>query len=657
MLQKLREKTSGWIATVILGLLIIPFALLGVNEYLVQRADTSVARIDAPPSWWPGAPSWWPVSVLWEHERITAEELKERMDIQRARLRQMMGEQFDAREFDTPETKRRLLDQLIDERLAQMAARRAELAVSDDLVRRTIAETPQFQVDGRFNQERYLQVLASAQPPFTPRAYEQRVREDLERNVLTGAIGGTNFVTRAELARVVQLLGEKRDVHLLVLPPPPADTAAVTDAELQAWHREHGDRYKVPERVWIEYVELNAADMSVPAADEAALRQRYEQEKARFVAEEQRLASHILVRVPSDADEAQRKAAEEKIRRIAAEAKAPGADFAALARRYSDDASKAQGGDLGWLGRGATVPEFEKALFALEPGEVSDPVKTEYGWHVIQLREVKAGQMRPFEDVREQLASEQAQSERERVFGEVSGKLVEATLKNPSSLAPAAREMDLQVQTLGPVRRDEPTGILANPNVQRVAFSELAIQDGTVSDPIEIGPNHIVLLRVTRHEPERVPPLAEVKEQVAADVRAERIRKAAERRAEALLARARAGQSLEAIATAEGLPALEARTGVRRGEPLPTPEASEAVFAVPAPKGGKPSFGRFTLPDGSAMVFAVTASQPGSLDELTPMERASLQQPMAEEAGRRDVESLLAALRRQMKVTVNEQNL
>lgn len=657
MLQKLRDKTSGWIATVILGLLIIPFALLGVNEYLVQRADTSVARIDVPPEWWPDAPSWWPVSVLWEHERITAEELQERMDIQRARLRQMMGEQFDAREFDTPETKRSILDQLVDERLAQMAARRMDLAVSDDLVRRTIAETPQFQVEGRFNQERYLQVLASAQPPFTPRAYEQRVRDDLERTVLTGAIATTNFVTPAEFARVVQMLGEKRDVTLLMLPPPPADTAPIADAELQAWHRKHGDRYRVPERVWIEYVELNAADMPVSTPDESALRQRYEQEKARFVAEEQRLASHILVRVPEDATDAQRKEAEDKIRRIAAEAKAPGADFAALASRYSDDASKAQGGDLGWLGRGATVPEFEKALFALQPGQVSDPVKTEYGWHVIQLREAKAGQMRPFEEVRDQLASELAQAERERVFGDVSGKLIEATLKNPSSLAPAARGMNLQVQSLGPVRRDEPTGILANPNVQRVAFSELAIQDGTVSDPIEIGPNHIVLLRVTRHEPERVPPLAEVREQVVADVRAERTRKAAEQRAEALLARARSGQSLEAIATAEGLPAPEVRAGVRRGEPVPTPEASEAVFAVPAPKGGKPSFGRTTLPDGSAMVFAVTASEPGKLDELGPMERASLQQPMAEEAGRRDVDALLKALRRRMTVTVNEQNL
>lgn len=658
MLQKLREKTSGWIATVILGLLIVPFALLGINEYLVQRADTSVARIDAPPSWWPDAPAWWPASMLWEHEQITQDEFRERLDFQRQRMRQALGERFDAREFDTPDMRRRILDVLVDERLAQMAARRAGLAVSDALVRRNIAETPAFQVDGRFNQERYLQMLASAQPPFTPRGYEQRVREELERAVLTGALESSAFVTQAELAQAVRLLGEKRDVSVLTLPAPAADTAAVSDAELQAHYRANSARYRMPERVWIEYVELRAADLPAPAApDEAALRQRYEQEKNRFAAAEERLASHILVRVAEGASDADRKAAEAKIRRIAAEAKAPGADFAALARKYSDDASKAQGGDLGWLGKGATVPEFEQALFALKPGQISEPVKTEFGWHLIQLREVKAGQARPFEEVREQLATEHAQSERERVFGELSSQLVDATLKNPSSLAPAARALNLQVRTLGPVSRGEPSGILANPNVQRAAFSDTLIQDGTVSDPIELAPEHIVLLRVTRHEPERLPPLTEVRERVAADVRAARARKALEARADALLARARGGETLEAIAAAEGLAAPETHAGIRRGQPVPTPEASEAMFAVPAPAAGKRSFGRALLEDGRAVVFAVSAAQPGRLEELNPMERASLQQPMAEDAARREIEALLKALRTRMKVTVNEANL
>ncbi|HZH43216.1 MAG TPA: SurA N-terminal domain-containing protein [Lysobacter sp.] len=657
MLQKLREKTSGWIATVILGLLIVPFALVGVNEYLVQRADTSLARIDAPPSWWPDAPSWWPMSMLWEHEQVTAEEFRERMDFQRQRMREMMGEQFDPREFDTPDNKRRVLDQLVDERMARIAARRAGLAVSDALVRKAIAETPAFQVDGRFNSERYLQLLVAAQPPFTPRSYEARVREDLERVVLTGAVGGSSFVTPTELKRVVELLGETRDVALVTLPAPAPDAGAVSEAEMQQWHRTQGARYRVPQQIWIEYVELNAADVPAPVLDEAALRQRYEQDKNRFAAAEERLASHILVRVPEGASAAQQKEAEAKIRRIAAEAKAPGADFAALAQRHSDDASKAQGGDLGWLGKGATVPEFEKALFALKPGQVSEPVKTEFGWHLIQLRELRGGQMRPFEEVREQLVAEQLQNERERAYTERSSQLVDATLKNPSSLAPAARQLNLPVHTLGPVRRGEPNGIMANPNVQRVAFSDTLIQDGTVSDPIEIGPSHIVLLRVTRHEPERVPPLAQVRNRVIADIRADRTRKAAERRADALLAKLRGGATLEAVATEQGVGAPEVVAGVRRGVPVPTAEASEAVFAVPAPAAGKPSFGRVVLDDGQAVLFAVTAARRGRIDELSPMERASVTEPMTQEAGNRDVEALLKALRTRMKVTINEANL
>lgn len=657
MLQQLREKTSGWVATVILGLLIIPLALFGIDNYLGSRSDDSVARIEAPPTWWPDAPSWWPASVFWEQETVTADELKERMDFQRQRLRQMMGEQFDAREFDSPETRRRMLDQLVDERLAQMLARRQGLAISNDLVRKTIAETPAFQVDGRFNEDRYLQALASAQPPMNPRVFEQRIREDLERVVLTGALADTGFVTPGELERVVRILGEKRDVALMVLPPPAPDAAPVSDAEAQRRYQANQDEYRIPERVWLEYVELDASALPAPELDEAALRERYEAEKQRFVAEEQRLASHILVRVPENATEAQAREAEAKIRRIAAEAKAPGADFAALARRYSDDASKEQGGDLGWMGKGDTVPEFEKALFALKPGQVSDPVKSDFGWHVIQLRDVKAGQMRPFEEVREQLASEAAQAERDRAFGELSSALVEATLKNPSSLAPAAREQNLQVRTLGPVSRDQTDGLLANANFKRAAFSEMLIQDGTVSDPIEIAPNHVVLLRVTKHEPERVPPLAEVRARVDQDVRADRTREAAGKRAEALLAKARAEGGLDAVAAAEGLAPPMVQQGVRRGQPLPTPEVSEAVFAVPAPKDGKPSFGHATLPDGQTVLFAVTGASPGSMDEISPAERAGLEEPMAAEAGRRDVEALLKSLRQRWTVTVDEDKL
>lgn len=659
MLQKLREKTSGWIATVILGLLIIPFAFVGIEQYLGQRTDNSVARIDAPPKWWPSAPSWWPVSVFWQHETVTVEEFRGRFEQERQRQRAQQGEAFDARAFESADNKRAILDTLVDARVQQLAAQRHGLVVSDAMVRKTIQEVPGFQVDGKFNYERYKLALASLAPPQSERQFEQTVREDLQRSMLAMSVGTSNFVTAAEMDRLIRLMGETRDVSLLMLPAPAADTAAVSAAEIQQWYDSHASQFRAPETVSIEFVEVDNATLPVPAAaDEATLRQRYEQEKNRFVEAEQRLASHILVRVEEGADAAAQKAAQEKAARLAAQAKAPGADFAALARANSDDTgSQAGGGDLGWVSKGMMVGPFEDALFAMQAGQVSDPVKSDFGWHVIQLREVKSGAQETFEQARETLAREQAEADRERTASELTSRLVDLTLKNPSSLAPAARELNLPLQKLGPFSRANAQGIAANPAVQRVAFSEDAIQDGTISDPIEIAPGHSVLIRVTAHEPERAQPLAQVRDEVIAAIRADRAAKAAHKDAETLLAQLRQGTTLDAIATTRQLPPPQTIPGVPRGAPIPDAAVSEAIFALPAPAAGKVAAGQAAMPDGRIVLFTVNKVSPGDVAAMPPPQREMLLQQIAQIGGGNDAQALIADLRKRVKVAVVEQNL
>lgn len=659
MLQKLREKTSGWIATVILGLLIVPFAFVGIEQYLGARTDTSVARVEAPPTWWPSAPAWWPVSVFWTHEQIGVDEFRNRFEQERQRQRAEQGEAFDARAFESVENKRAILDTLIDARVQQLAAQRHGLVVSDAMVRKTIQDVPGFQIDGKFNYDRYKLALTSLTPPQSERQFEQTVRQDLQRSMLAMGVGTSNFVTSAEMDRLIRLMGEQRDVSLLLLPPPAVDTAEVSAAEIQQWYDSHAAQFRAPEMVSIEFVEVNSATLPPPPApDEAALRQRYEQEKNRFVESEQRLASHILVRVEEGADAAAQKAAEAKAAGIAAQARAPGADFAALARANSDDTgSQAVGGDLGWVGKGMMVGPFENALFAMKAGEVSAPVKSEFGWHVIQLREVKSGAQESFEQVRESLAREQADADRDRAASEFTSRLVDLTLKNPSSLAPAAREMNLPLQKLGPFSRANAPGIAANPAVQRVAFSEEAIQDGTISDSIEIAPGHSVLLRVTEHTPERAQTLAQVRGQVIAAVRADRAANAARKDADALVARLNSGETLEAIAASRQLPPPQMLPGVPRGAPIPDAAVSEAIFAVPTPAAGKVSGGHAVLRDGSIALFAVSKVTPGDVASMPPQQREGLQKQIAQIGGGDDVQALVAALRKRVRVTVVEQNL
>ena len=658
MLQNLRDKTSGWIAGVILGLLTVPFAFFGMDQYLFQRNATFAAKIEAPPQWWPASPAVWPLTMLWQREEISAEEFRSAFERARQDQRQQQGDRFDAREFETVANKRKVLDSLVDQRVLQMTADRDGIAIGDAKVRETIQGIPAFQADGKFDPQRYQLALASQVPARTPLQFEEDVRKGLQQGLIPNAVLQTAFATPRELERVLKLLGEKRDVSYAMMPPPAPDTAPITAAEIQRWYDSHVQDYRAPETVTLDYLDIDQSTLPAPTpADEATLRQRYDQEKARFIEPEQRLTSHILVKVDANASPAVQKAAQEKAAALAQQARQPGADFAALARANSDDTgSKASGGDLGWVAKDAMVKPFEDALFAMQPGQISDPVKSTFGWHVIQLREVKAGKQVPFEEAREQLTREQMDSDREHAFNDLTGKLVDQVNKNPTTLAPAARMANLPVQHSGPIARGQGSGIIASPAVQRVAFSESMIEDGTVSDPIDVGNGHSVLIRVASHAQAHQLPLAEVSQKVVAAIRGDRAAKAATVAADRLVAAVRGGTSLKDAAAAQQLPVSDV-AGLTRNMPMPDPAAVEAMFKAPPPAAGKASAGQVTLADGRVVVYAVSRIVPGDPAEASAAEKQSIQQQLVEVAGEDDLRALVDSLRERIKVTVAEDRL
>ena len=650
MLQKLREKSSGWIATVVLGLLCVPFAFFGMEQYLFQSNATYAAKIEAPPSWWPSAPSWWPVTMLWQRDEIEGDEFRRIFEQERRQQRQLAGDAFDARAFESADNKRKVLEEVIDRRIMRMLAERDGIAVGDAQVRDTIQSVPAFQVAGGFDAQAYQMALSSQGQ--TPRQFEEIVRADLQQAVVPMAIARSAFATRSEVDRLLRLIGETRAVSYVALPAPEADAAPVSDAEAQRWYGQHAALYRAPESVTVEVLDVDGARLAAPAApSEQALRERYAQEQARFGGGEQRLVSHILVQD------------EKKAQQLATQARAPGADFAALARANSEDAgSKAGGGDLGWISRdGSMVKPFEDAVFAMQAGEVRGPVKSDFGYHVIQVREVKAGQQRPFEEVRDELVAEQAKTDREKAFNELLGKVVDEVYKNPTTLAPAARLGGLQVRTIAGLTRVPSAAhaadpVAGNPAVLRAAFAESLIQDGTVSDPVELSPERSVLLRVTAHSPERALPLAQVRDRVVAAVRADRVAKAAEAAADAFLAEVRAGKPIAEVAAARKLPMAQIPE-VRRGQPIPDPASNEAIFAVAPPAGGKPALGKAHQGDGRMAVFAVTKVTPGDAAKATPEERVQLQQQLGQLAGVDDAQALVRSLRKSMVITVAEERL
>jgi peptidyl-prolyl cis-trans isomerase D len=655
MLQKLRDKTSGWIASVVLGLLTIPFAFFGVESYMHQANEDWVAKIEAPPTWWTGAPSFWPVSSAWQREEISPNEFRQAFENARQAQRQQLGNDYDPRAFETPENKRAILEQLIDQRVLKMAAQRAGVTVTDAEVKRTILELPVFQVDGKFNADRYQ--LALTQQQLTPRGFENEIRDSLQVELLPRGLNDSAFVTKTEMDRLLKLLAEERSVAFVQVPPAAPDAGPVAGKEIDAYWQAHRNEYRAPEQVTVEYVEVEAASMIVPPADEATLRARYEKEKGTLGGSGERLVSHILVAVPKDADAAAQKAAEAKANKLATDAKAVGADFAALAKANSDDpVSKAAGGDLGWVGKGVMEKPFEDAVFAMKAGDISAPVRTDFGWHVLQVREVKGATQQTFEQARAQLEKEQADADRERAFNDTTSKLVDMVNKNPTALEPAAREAKVPVKTLGPFARTGGVGIAANKAVQRAAFADSAIQDGMVSDLVEIAPDHVVMLRVTQHVPARELPAAQVRDRIVAAVRAERTKKAGEAVAEAMLAKLKAGTPLAAVAAEKGLVPVE-MPNASRGAPLPDRKATQAYFAVPKPAPGKVSPGFVALDDGSHVVFAVSKVIEGDPTKATAEERTVLQRQLSQSGGADDAKAFVATMRKSMHVQVAEQRL
>ena len=383
MLQTLREKTSGWIAIVILGLLIVPFAFFGVNNYFSNRVDTWVAHITTKPGWF-GTP--FGAKTL----DITPDEFRTRFENYRQQVRKEQGAKFDAASFDTPTTRRQVLDQMLQEKLLNTAAEQDGLVLSNRQLQDMIMAAPEFQVAGKFDPGQYQLTLADRRQ--TPRQFEDETRQAALMRLLPSEMVASGFASDTDMDTFLRLSAQKRDLRYLEIGAPADAAATPAEAEITAWYNAHTAQYRSPEQVALEYLELDAAGMAVPTSiDETTLRQRYDEQKKRYIQSEQRLASHILIKLPANATAAQDKAAQAKAAALAVQARAPGADFAALARANSDDiGSKALGGDLDWLSPGVTLKPFETALYALKPGQISDPVRTTEGWHVIWLRDVRA---------------------------------------------------------------------------------------------------------------------------------------------------------------------------------------------------------------------------------------------------------------------------
>lgn len=636
MLQILREKKSGLFVKIVLGVIVIGFSFFGIESYFVMRTDTDVATVGK--------------------EKITQDAFREQFSQYRQRMMQIMGKAFDGSLLEKPEIRRQVLNHLIDQTLVLQASDKLGMVVPDAAVRAEILQIPAFVKDGKFDADQYRMMLTSQ--GMTPQSFEDRVRHDIATRALPQQIGDTTLVTDAEVDAWLRLNGQHRDFRYIELPKPATPDEQVTDDQLQAYYKAHPDDFVIPQRVSLDYIELDGTNLAVAAKPtDADLQQRYEKEKSRFVSPEQRLASHILIKVEGKGTPEEQKAALAKAEEIDKEAKAPGADFAALAKKYSDDlGSRNQGGDLGWLEKGTTNEAFDSALFALKKGEISAPVQSPEGYHIIDLRDIRPGHTRSFAEVKDQLTKEYDDSERDRKYSEVSGRLTDLTYQDPGTLEPAAKALDLTVKKTPLFTRQGGEGIAANPAVIKAAFSDNVLVQGNNSDPIELGPDHIVVVRVDQHKPKEPKPFDTVRDQIRTRIIGERNAKAAKERADALFAELGKGTTLDALASREKL-TVESKTDIGRTGSDVDNALVAAVFTMPKPEGSTPDLKSVELGGDRYALVQLDKVTDADVAKVDARIREAARNSLAQGVAASITQQFVDALRGGTEVKINEDQL
>jgi peptidyl-prolyl cis-trans isomerase D len=624
MLQQIRDKITGWFATLFLGAIAVVFIFWGIK--FESSVNVAAAKVNG--------------------EKIPVEVVRRAWQDRQSELQQATRDELPAELVKTEQ--QRLLDNFIRRELMLQHAHKLGYRVSDAELARALAAIPALQVDGVFSRDRYAALLRAQ--GRTEADFEAEFRRDLEITQLQNAIAVSAFALPGELRRRFELMGEARDVQVLLLPADKyAAGVTVTEQQVAARYEQDKARYTTPETVNLQYVQLNLQDVAagVQVTDEG-LHAFYDKVAAeRYTTTERRRARHILVE--SGADDA---AAKAKADKLAAEAKA-GADFAALAAKNSDDpGSKAQGGDLGWATHDSFVAPFADALFAMKAGEITGPVKTQFGYHVIKLEEVEPGAQRSFDEVRGELEADYRREQAQSVFYERSQVLADESFAALSELDSVAKKLGLPVKTLEGFTRQGGGALGNDRKMIDAAFSDEVLQERQNSPAISLGDESVVVLRVTDHKTPAQRPLADVRTEIEASLRAEEAGKAAEAAAKAAAAKLTGGGAFADVAKELDVQGSGVVTLTRNAETVP-PELRKAIFAAAAPAAGKTTAGTARL-NGATAVFLVSAARPGTMPAGDAPELAQTVQQAAGQAAVIEFSNYVAELERTAKITKNE---
>lgn len=620
MLQNIRDNSQGWIAKTIIGVIVALMALTGFDA-IFQATSTSkdAAKVNG--------------------EEITQTELSQAVDMQRRQLMQQLGKDFDASLLDEKMLRESALKGLIDRKLLLQGANQSKFSFSEAALDQVILQTPEFQVDGKFSPERFDQVIR--QLGYGRLQFRDMLAEEMLIGQLRAGLAGSGFVTDEQVNAFARLEKQTRDFDSLNIKADPA-AVKLSDDEIKAYYDEHAKEFMTPDQVVIDYIELKKSSFfDQVAVKDDELQALYQKEIANLA--EQRRGAHILIEVNDKVSDEQAKAKIAEIQQRLAK----GESFEALAKEFSQDpGSAANGGDLGFAGPGVYDPVFETALYALNKDQVSEPVRTSFGYHLIKLLGVEAPEVPTFASLKDKLTRDLKTQQVEQRFVDASKQLEDSAFE-ASDLAQPAQELKLTVHTSAPFGREGGEGVAANRAVVQAAFSTEVMDEGANSSAIELDPETVVVLRVKEHRKPEQLPLEAVAPSIRAQLVKEHASAAAKTRAEYIIKGLRDGK-LPLNQPVDGH-AWKVEQAVARGQDGIDPAVLQAVFRMPKPASkDKPTFSSVTLADGSVVVLRLNAVNDGA--QPTAEEKATYRRVLASRAGQQDFSAFRKQLENEAKV-------
>ncbi len=630
MLQAIHDRVTGWIAKIIVGVIIIVFALWGVDSYLEDDARAYAAMVN--------------------DVEITVPEYRYAKQQQTSRMRDMLGEQFDPGLANTAEFKSAVLDRLVEEELLVQAATAAGLAISDGLLAAQVHKIPDFQEDGKFSQEKYQRLLS--QQGLDTQFFEQQFRRSLLINQFLGGLSGSIVVARQNVEQGMRLQRQERKLRYLRVPVARYhDKVEIKTEDVSAYYESNKARFMEPEQVKLQYLELSLDSLTKGlTATDAEVEQMYASEKERLTVAEQRRARHILIKVDEaaskDAVASAQKQAEDLVKRLRA-----GADFAKLAKEYSQDpGSAAEGGDLGLFGTGMMVPEFDAATFSLAKDTISDPVRSPFGFHIIQVTEIQAAKIPDLAEARERVVEDVLRKQAEAQFFERSETLGKLTFEHPDTLATAAEQLGLTVQETDwiPITGGG-EGIGGHPQVMEAVLAEDVLVGSNNSGVIEIAPNLVVVARVQERKAESQLALDAVRETIQNNLRQQAMRDMLSKQGMDWLKQLNSGATLESIA-AEIKVEVQDAGFIRRGDSKQDRQIVAETFRIPRVDVKSIANAGASLANGDYVLMQVSEIRDGNTNGLDDAAKASFQQNLEQLYGSLESAALLQQLKAKAEI-------